>query len=275
MTSSGLPGWTYSSHSELLRQNDPEYDRQYNFKETKRKLKASPEDNQLEIAQPERSAPENKRERKQLIPISRGKFDVGFAHCIEARMLTGEQTKLCEQFYSWMAPMEFVGCHFDMTSEYPRYQLSLNEVYDTNLGLAADGLLQIEQSWVPWTVVKKSTILKEGFGLFASRRFERGDTVGVYTAVPPFEHEITSTVDVQSVPEGIDDACGGTSSVYNYFLGAYFINDPAFTGASSTKKYNVEVHPDGRITATRRVNRGQEFFISYNCTGNDKGMVSC
>jgi hypothetical protein len=174
-----------------------------------------------------------------------------------------------------MASMEFAECRFNMTFDHPRYQLFLNEAYATNLGLVSDGLSPIQQAWVPWTVVKKSTILKTGFGLFASRRFERGDIVGVYPAVPPLEPGKTSNVDGKSVPEGIAEACCDSGSVHNYFLGTHFINDPAFTQASSTTKYNVEVHPDGRVTATRRVSRGQEFFIKYNCTGNEEGTVSC
>jgi hypothetical protein len=274
MESPAFPEYTYSSHSELPRRNDPEYDRQDNLKVRKRKSLGAADDNQLEGTQSELNEIRDVVGSKQLIPILPGKFEVGFAHCIAARTSEGEQKKLTEQFFAWMAPVEFEEEASNVTYEYPRYQLFLNESYATNSERATDGLPPRTQCWVPWVFVKKSTIPKAGFGLFASRRFARGETVGVYMGVTHSGREQASNVDNKYVLEGID-ARGGIGSGYNYCLGAHFINDPAFGGTGSSKKYNVVVHADGRITVTRRVNRGEEFFMNYNSTGNYDGTVSC
>jgi hypothetical protein len=214
------------------------------------------------------------QEREQ---SSRGKFEVGFAHCIAARTSEEEQDKLAEQFFSWTVTTGIKDEPSNVTSDYPRYYLLLNEMYATNFELAADGLAPMTNCWVPWAFVKKSTIPKAGFGLFASRRFARGDTVGVYMGIMPSSSYPGQTwnVDNKYVLVGIADARGGINSGYNYCLGAHFINDPTFEGAVSTKKHNVMVHPDGRVTATRRVNRGQEFFVSYNTKSQPDNTVKC
>ena len=263
MESSAFPEDTYSSHSELPRRNDPEYDRQDNLKVRKRKSPGAADNNQLERTQSELNERRDVVESKQLIRISPGKFDVGFAHCIAARTSEEEQDKLTEQFFAWMAPIEFKEGSSNVTYEYPRYQLFLNESYATNSERATDGIPPMTQCWVPWVFVKKSSIPKAGFGLFASRRFARGETVGVYMGVTHSGRGQASNVENKHVLAGID-ARGGIGSGYNYCLGAHFINEPAFGGTGSSKKYKVAVHADGRITATRRVNRGQEFFMSYN-----------
>lgn len=140
------------------------------------------------------------------------------------------------------------------------------------------GQRRSKPEWKDYVVLAPSLIPGAGYGAFAGRRFEAGDTVGWYMGQPPpdnstdLKHE-----DFPYLLKGVADGVGGIDSDAPLLLGMHFINDPMFhhnnegivsTVPASAIPANVQFYSDGRVVAIKRIYPGDELLAYYN-TNND------
>jgi hypothetical protein len=145
----------------------------------------------------------------------------------------------------------------------PEHRLFLNRNYERDK-------IDLENAdWVPWVVVKQSTIGPDaGNGLFAARRFCTDDTIGVYmgSPPPPIDEDDDDHAKHPYVLHGVADAGGGVGTKYLPHLGLHFMNDPTIylePGVEPVHKLNAEFLTLGRVRATRRIYPGEEIFAKY------------
>jgi hypothetical protein len=152
--------------------------------------------------------------------------------------------------------------------------------------------------WIPWVYIAPTTRCRyvpgnRHHGLFAARKFKKGDIVGVYMG----EKTSSNTVDAYSIKlkvkvvpttvndkDGNDssaaftevrtivDAKGGIDSGAPLWLGIHYINDPtdpADEGCEVTleekqNKWNIEIFSNGIAHATKTIEIGDELFMDYD-----------
>lgn len=136
---------------------------------------------------------------------------------------------------------------------------------------------------VPWLTVRPSSLegspgAPVGFGVFADKQFEKGDTVGVYMGK---RVKVTHAMDLETHPYCLSlhgkqygvDAQGGVGSGFPIGMAMHIMNDPHFTMIDSetnpNKKMsaNVEFQTHGRCVATRRILKGAEMLVHYSAGG--------
>jgi hypothetical protein len=139
-------------------------------------------------------------------------------------------------------------------------------------------------NWKPWVYVAQTTrpcsrpvtrLLRNEHGLFAARKFSKGDIVGVYMGRKGLRkqdaaYSIQLKVSNETV---VVDARGGVDSKAPSWLGIHFINDPTDpsdqggeTIRQKQRKWNVEIKASGVAIATRTIEVNQELFTNYQRT---------
>ena len=141
--------------------------------------------------------------------------------------------------------------------------------------------------WIDLFEIKPSTIAAAGHGLFASRAFSAGQVLGIYFGTV---HFIKPGADIDE--EGISDeySISGkwkhnkvvvldafSSSLQDHikpkeqmppYFGLHFMNDPTYNKSRPSrikeKMINVVIGPDFVAKAKKRVEVGDELFMSYN-----------
>lgn len=264
---------SYQSHPDLPARNNPDYDRQYHLKVRKKKLKHNAADFQLKI---QRKASKAARAKIHRDSKRTPKYEDSFACCIDARTSRPKQAVLDGTFYQWRSVLAHnsldrtatsLNTTSSSSSSSREFALFLNDNF--RLHNSNNTHFDKQPHMVPWATVKPSTIQGANYGLFADRRFEAGDTVGVYMGGPSPPLTDCQTLHHSDHPylmSGVADALGGVDSNQPAMLGMHFINDPCFCNTVPNAKHNVAANSDGRIVALRRIQRNQEFFISYNTT---------
>ena len=120
-----------------------------------------------------------------------------------------------------------------------------------------------------WFEVKPSTIKEAGLGLFAARRFYRGNIIGLFMGKYNPDDE-TTTTGYQF--KNIDPCLDNGQEDLPYF-GLHYANDPFYekdmkkmTKAQATKleqKVNIEFGAGYDCHVTRRIEKGAEIFVMY------------
>jgi hypothetical protein len=193
-------------------------------------------------------------------------MESGFDDCVEALNDSAQQKELEESFYRWSGkcpmpkiPKSKLATLSTKQARCIEFELELNCSYKTSSAA----------KWVRWAIAKKSTIAGAGYGLFSGKRFEKGDTVGVYMAQKMSPPRSVGTncrrISLSYAAAGIGDAQGGVDSDAPVHLGMHLMNDPCWNKSGSAKcSCNVKMHSDGRIIALRRIYEGEELFLCYN-----------
>jgi hypothetical protein len=116
------------------------------------------------------------------------------------------------------------------------------------------------------------------YGLFAARKFRKGDVIGVFmgsstgsgTVENSNDNEYRIELRVERM-KVIVDAKGGVNSGACPWLGMHFMNDPtdmADRGPEKTRKlkemkWNIEVNPEGVAIATQTIDIDKELLLNY------------
>jgi hypothetical protein len=134
----------------------------------------------------------------------------------------------------------------------------------------------------PWFVVKQSNLENAGFGVFADRKFQKQEAMGLYLGQFLSKTEVdageTSQYSIKSICLGqYVDAKRGFISIDStpyYGMGVHMINDPLFTESSTelTKKeqavrkklINSTIYDNLLLYATRDITPGEEIYVQYN-----------
>jgi hypothetical protein len=195
------------------------------------------------------------------------RFEAGFEACVKARIDPEKQKKLYKAFYEWHTVIKssdiiLVSGEKRIDVFDAEFELRINEKYPLH-----------SNHFIPWVYLKRSGVDGAGFGLFAARRFEAGDTVGVYMGLPPPQASEPSKTKHHNKPyllSGVADAVGGITESPPLF-GMHFINDPSFGEVRNAKaRANVEAYSNGRVVALTRVYKDDEFFMIYDDELNDE-----
>ena len=118
---------------------------------------------------------------------------------------------------------------------------------------------------VPWVHIKMSKIPSAGSGLFASRNFNKDETITLYLG------------DIKQISESSNYSFGyskrfvvdikGNETRFHKYIGAHMINDMHFCEGNKDEKLlcnNASLNTDFRITAKRYIEEGEEISMSYN-----------
>lgn len=138
--------------------------------------------------------------------------------------------------------------------------------WERNEVMADPGTWSVTFDGEPWFVIQKSTIPDAGNGLFAARVFERNAVLGRYTGRLTSREEIdatgTSDAYVLEYAAGDDgkkvmiDANVGEDHVHAGWV--HMMND-----AKDPNKTNAFFTSRGFARAAKKVNEGEELFVSY------------
>ena len=131
-------------------------------------------------------------------------------------------------------------------------------------------IIKHKNEWRPWVYVDRSTILKAGKGLFASRKFEKFQYFSVYMG-----QKVSATERNQGLFSNCAfhdrDPLDKKGRAMHWFLLSQFINHGNYT------KSNCKFDPKLRGYTTKIVDGNNEFFMDYNrtiycttCTEKDK-----
>ena len=114
--------------------------------------------------------------------------------------------------------------------------------------------------WKPWIEVKKSNLVKAGWGLFASRDFKKDEIISVYLGADCRGKDDSDSDYLYRFQDR--DGQGGIGSGHPPWLGAHFVNDPTLS-KPPRPRVNAMIGKDYRMIAKYRINKGYEIFIDY------------
>jgi hypothetical protein len=135
----------------------------------------------------------------------------------------------------------------------------------------------------PWFVVKQSTLRDAGLGVFAARKFCKGECIGIYMG-PILGNRQNSVYSIAASFGVCDPGRGYKSSNPRpyYGMGIHIINDPAWTMDkllgrqnnknkwSNSKSSNVCITQDMLVHALKDILPNQELFLDYNYNMENK-----
>ncbi|GFH48699.1 predicted protein [Chaetoceros tenuissimus] len=127
-------------------------------------------------------------------------------------------------------------------------------------------MYQLHFHGMKWVHIAKSKRENGGWGLFASRRFETGDSISIYIGYK--QNVMKSEYRCHDVD---------TTDLKNHlFLGAHFINSATFNtdknnvfikgpkkGKKNKERANVKYRTDYLVQARARIEKGQEILADY------------
>lgn len=121
--------------------------------------------------------------------------------------------------------------------------------------------------WVDWVYIAQSTLPKAGRGLFAARRFRKGDVVGAYWGQAKRSQRSCSATRTFRMRTENNKGIFVDASGLTLRLGMHMINNPSFTPVADQSRYhreaNVDIFPDGLVVANRKIEAGKEIFTEY------------
>jgi hypothetical protein len=122
--------------------------------------------------------------------------------------------------------------------------------------------------------VRKSQIPRANMGLFALRRYSKGDIMGVFfgkiVKKEEKDREKLTCYAMELKKHGITIDMGGIQSKHPAFFGLHFANDPSLGDAILTRKgdrdfaHNFFVDEDLVAIASLDIEAGDELFLNYN-----------
>ena len=148
-----------------------------------------------------------------------------------------------------------------------RRQINLDQKIGSNTWELTMKINKHGHSFSDWLTVKQSEIPNAGLGLFASRRFNPGDVIGVFmgekATVKPGKFMPYQLMDIDASKGQITNQTKNID-ISNLGMGIHFANDPFLSNTNNNHhKINCSFHSDKLLICQRRIEKDKELFVNY------------